>query len=561
MSIERADSFTFEIIKDALVAVGDEMFTAMRRTSMSPIIYEILDFAVGVTDARGNLIAQGNGVVLFMSTLDSAVRSVLEKFGSNINAGDIFITNDPYGGGGTHVSDVTLVLPVFFNDEIIAFVANKAHWTEVGGMAPGGNLTDSTEVYQEGIMFPNVKLFDAGRLNEPLVEMIQANVRLPDMTIGDMWASVAANRAGERRIIELFERYGRGNVIHAMDGILDYGERIVTAELARLPKGVFESEAMIDGDGLGNGPFHVQVKVTISDEKIIFDYTGSDPQAPGSINTTRSGTNSFARAIFVAMTAPHIPVNGGMFRLLEVICPDGTLFTAERPAPTSVYWECGNFAIDLPWKALCSHIPDRLPAGCYLTVGSTNIWGANHATGEFYLLVEPLAGGWGASNDRDGDSGQFSPANGETYNIPIEITEKRYGVRVIRYELNDANGGAGQFRGGKGIVLEYLCLADTWLTSILGRHCFPPWGTSGGQDGSCNAIQIIRRDGSVEEFGHTARLPVAEGEIIRMVTGNGGGFGDPRQRTRARVREDVRNGYITELEALEVYGQRLETKT
>ena len=221
------DYFTHEILMDALVAVGDEMFAAMKRTSMSPIIYEILDFAVGVTDAHGNLVAQGNGVVLFMATLDSAVRAVLDKHGpDDIHEGDIFITNDPYGGGGTHVSDVTLVLPVFFEGKLIAFVANKAHWTEVGGMAPGGNLTDSTEVYQEGLMFPTVKLFDRGTINQPLVDMIEANVRIPDMTLGDMWASVAANRVGERRLIELVVRYGRDTVTGAMSRILDYGERI-----------------------------------------------------------------------------------------------------------------------------------------------------------------------------------------------------------------------------------------------------------------------------------------------------------------------------------------------
>ena len=274
--------FTYEILKDALVAVGDEMFAAMKRTSMSPIVYEILDFAVGVTDARGNLVAQGNGVVLFMATLDSAVRAVLDKHGPDgIHEGDIFITNDPYGGGGTHVSDVTLVLPVFFEGTLIAFVANKAHWTEVGGMAPGGNLTDSTEVYQEGLMFPTVKLFDRGTINQPLVDMIEANVRIPDMTLGDMWASVAANRVGERRIIELVTRYGRDTVTGAMSRILDYGERMVRTELERMPKGEFFAEAMLDGDGLGNGPFHAQVKVTISEDRFLIDFTGTRAAGAG----------------------------------------------------------------------------------------------------------------------------------------------------------------------------------------------------------------------------------------------------------------------------------------
>ena len=553
--------FTYEILKDALVAVGDEMFAAMKRTSMSPIVYEILDFAVGVTDARGNLVAQGNGVVLFMATLDSAVRAVLDKHGPDgIHEGDIFITNDPYGGGGTHVSDVTLVLPVFVEGTLIAFVANKAHWTEVGGMAPGGNLTDSTEVYQEGLMFPTVKLFDRGTINQPLVDMIEANVRIPDMTLGDMWASVAANRVGERRIIELVTRYGLDTVTGAMSRILDYGERMVRTELERMPKGEFFAEAMLDGDGLGNGPFHAQVTVTISGDRFLIDFTGTDPQAPGSINTTRSGMNSFARAAYVACTAPHIPVNGGMFRPLEVICPDGTLFTAIRPAPTSVYWESGNFVIDLVWKAMAPHVPERLPAGGYLTVGSTNIWGTHPDTGEFYLLVEPLAGGWGAGHDRDGDNGQFCQANGETYNIPIEVAETRYGVRVERYTFNTEDGGAGRFRGGKGLVVEYRCLSQAWLTSILGRHDYPPWGMAGGSDGSPNRIMILRNDGTVEEHGKTARMPIAEGEVIRMVTGNGGGYGDPRARPRAAIAADLRDELVSPAYAESIYGYSAEAE-
>jgi N-methylhydantoinase B len=313
---------------------------------------------------------------------------------------------------------------------------------------------------------------------------------------------------------------------------------------------------MIDGDGLGNGPFRAVVKVTISDDRFTVDYTGTDPQAPGSINTTRSGMSSFVRAVFIAVTAPHIPVNGGMFRPLEVICPAGTLFTAERPAPTSVYWETGNFAVDLVWQAMAPHVPGRLPAGCYLTVGSTNIWGTHPDTGEFYLLVEPLAGGWGAGWDRDGDNGQFCPANGETYNIPIEVAETRYGVQVERYTFNDDDGGAGEFRGGKGLIIDYRCLSKAWLTSILGRHKFPPWGMSGGREGSPNRIRIIRKDGRIEEYGKTARLPLAEGDVVRMVTGNGGGFGDPGKRPRDKVLEDVRNGYVTREQAERDYGLR-----
>src|SRR6187402_3291643 len=273
------DPFTQEIIKDSLVALGDEMFNAMIRTSMSPIIYETTDFAVGATDADGNLLAQGDGVTGFLATLDTAVQSTLQRWPrEKIRAGDIFLTNSPYEGGGTHLSDMVVLCPVFDGERLIAWTVNKAHWTEVGGTYPGSATTASTDIFQEGLHLRFVKLYDEGRINEALVEVIRANVRLPDSTIGDMHAGVAACRVGAKRIGELAEKYGTDALLAAMDALLDYGERMTLEELKKLPKGVFEAEDVVEGDGLGNGPFAVRVKITITDEKMIADFTGTSPQ-------------------------------------------------------------------------------------------------------------------------------------------------------------------------------------------------------------------------------------------------------------------------------------------
>src|SRR5690606_28807222 len=247
----QGDPFTREIIKDALVAVGTEMFDAMIRTSMSPIIYETTDFAVGATDATGNLLAQGNGVTAFLATLDTAVQSTLEHHGSNVHPGDIFITNTPYEGGGTHLSDVVIVYPVFHGERLLAWTVNKAHWTEVGGSYPGSVSTLSTEIFQEGLHFRFLKLCDRGRMNEALVGIIRANVRLPDSTLGDMYAGIAACKVGAKRILELAGKYGEASVLDAMEDLLDYGERMTRVELSRLPKGTFEAEDVVEEDGLG----------------------------------------------------------------------------------------------------------------------------------------------------------------------------------------------------------------------------------------------------------------------------------------------------------------------
>ncbi len=391
------DLFTIEIVKDALVAIGDEMFIALQRTSKSTIIYEVLDFASGLTDAKGQLITQGNGVTGFLGTLTFAVRSTLEKFGAeNLHPGDVVITNDPYGGGGTHLSDVSLIVPIFYENQLVAFAASKAHWTEVGGKDPGSWTTDSIEVFQEGLQFPCVKLYEEGRPVQSLIDLIAANVRLPDMTLGDMYAQAASLHLGERRFQELCAKYGLDVVQSSIEALLDYGERMTLLELAKLPKGVYEAEDWIDDDGIGNGPFPVRVKITITDSEFICDFTGTHPQVPGPVNCALTGLHSGVRTMLKAITSPTIPVNEGCFRPLKVICPPGTIFTAERPAAVSTYWETMNYVTDLVWKALAPIVPDRLSAGHFLSVCGIVLAGIHPDTNELFLLVEPQAGGWGA---------------------------------------------------------------------------------------------------------------------------------------------------------------------
>jgi N-methylhydantoinase B len=551
------DVFTQEIIKDALVAIGYEMFDAMIRTSMSPIIYETTDFAVGVTDALGNLLAQGNGVAAFLATLDTAVQAALEHYPArgDISPGDVLITNVPYEGGGTHLSDVVILVPVFHEMRLIAWTVNKAHWTEVGGARAGSVSTDAKEIFQEGLQFPFIKLYDAGRINEALVAVIRSNVRLPESTIGDMHAGVAAARVGSRRVTELVEKYGIENVLGAMEGLLDYGERMTREELTKLPIGTFEAEDIVETDGLGGGPFTVRVRVTLSPEKVIVDYTGTSGPAAGPINCSYTGLLTGVRCVFKAITNPEIPANGGCFRLLEVICPKGTLISAQAPAPVSLYYEPLIAAMDVMWKALAPVLPDRLPAGHQRSVNATFIAGLHPDTRELFVLGEPLVGGWGATRDRDGDGGQFCCANGETYNIPTELFESRYGLKVEQYAFHTEDGGAGEFRGGKGVVLDYRVTADeVFVTYATSRTHVPPWGSQGGMPGSFNYLKIIRADGSVSTHEMCTAVRVAKGDLIRLTTATGGGFGEPRRRPREHIARDLKNGFVTPEQAERDYG-------
>jgi N-methylhydantoinase B len=557
------DPFTVEIVKDALVAIGDEMFVALQRTSKSTIIYEVLDFASGLIDASGQLITQGNGVTGFLGTLTFAVRSTLEKFGlEGLRPGDVVITNDPYSGGGTHLSDVSLIVPIFYDDELMAFSASKAHWTEVGGKDPGSWTTDATEVFQEGLQFPCVKLYEGGRPVQSVIDLIEANVRLPDMTLGDMHAQAASLRLGERRFQELCDKYGADVVLGAVEALLDYGERMTRIELAKLPPGAYEAEEWIDDDGIGNGPFRVCVRVTISADRFVCDFTGTHPQVPGPVNCTVTGLHSGVRTMLKAITSPSIPVNEGCFRPLEIVCPPGTIFTAERPAAVSTYWETMNYVTDLVWKALAPIVTDRLPAGHFLSVCGVVVAGIHPDTNELFLLVEPQAGGWGAAAEKDGESGLMCVGDGETYVIPVEVAETRYGILVDRYELDPVDAGAGRRRGGRGCIRDYRAAVDEiTLTATFGRHKYVPWGVDGGQPGSRNEVRIFHEDGREVVLGKCARYRLKRDEVARLVTATGGGWGDPLDRPVEDVVEDVKDGYVTPAQAERDYGVVLDPTT
>lgn len=556
------DPFTLEIIKESLIAIGDEMFLAMQRTSMSTIIYEVLDFALGVLDSQGNLIIQGNGVTGFLGTLTAAVKSIIEKFDGDLAPGDVIITNDPYSGGGTHLSDVTLAMPIFYKGKIVAFAANKAHWTEVGGMSPGSWTTNSTDIWQEGVQFPCIKIFVKGEPIQGLIDLIRANVRTPDMSIGDMNAQAASLRIAERRFTELCDRYGVDVVLHGIDALMDYGEQMTRQGLAKIPNGVYEASDMVDDDGIGNGPFEMRVKVTVTDDKFICDFTGSHGMVPGPVNAGRTGLESAVRVVFKALTDPQIPANEGCFRPLEIICPEGTITTAIRPAPTSTYWETMDFAADLLWKALAPVMPDRLPAGHFLSVCGTIISGKHPDTGELFILVEPQVGGWGGAATRDGVNALFCIGDGETYVVPVEVCETRYGVMVDQFALNIADGGAGRYRGGRGVFRDYRITSDeVAVTGTFGRYKYWPWGMKGGQEGSPNYMEMLHADGTSKIYGKVAQYKLKRGEVARMATGTGGGYGDPAKRPEEDVIRDVRDGYVTPEMAERDYGIAVDTRT
>ena len=564
METTNVNPVTLDIVRDSLLAASNEVFYAFARTSMSPIIYETLDYASGITDAECNLLTQGNGACAFIGLIAPMIKTTVERSGGakNLHEGDVFIINDPHMDGGTHISDIGMVMPVYYKGDLVAFVGNKAHWADVGGMVAGSFTTDSSEVFQEGLCFSAVKLVDKGAIVEPVVDIIKSNVRFPQAAEGDMWGQIASLRTGFRRICEICDKYGVDVVRASMKRFLAQGEMFARNRLKEIPKGSWEMEQYMDDDGRGN-LVQIKVKVTITDDEFIADFRGSSPQVKSPINMGYSALYCSVKIVYMSIINPSYHINDGVFKPLKVIVDDASVLNCERPSPTSCYFESLIYSTDTVWKALAPVFPEVLGAGHMLSVCAVVLSGVHQDSGAPFLIVEPTGGGWGASRGKDGEVGQFCVGDGETYNVPVEMAESRYGIMIEEYNLNTDGKGAGEFRGGSGCVRTYRAMSDGQsFTASFGRNKFPAWGADKGADGSFNYFEIHRANGNVEgPFGIVARATLNKNDSVRMFTCTGGGYGDPLKRDAQLVAMDVKNGYITLQQAADDYGVALEPES
>jgi N-methylhydantoinase B len=440
-------------------------------------------------------------------------------------------------------------MPVFADGRIIAWTANIAHNSDVGGKSPGSLSADATEIFQEGLRLPAIKMISKGEPIPGIFDIITVNSRMPDFLEGDLWAAIAAVRIGAKRLTELASKYGVATFEAAMAGFMDHGEKIALAALATLPHGTFELTEEQDDGRMFN------VKVTISDTEFVIDLRDNPEQDAGPSNAGYDDTLVSMQVIFKALTAPDSPANEGSFRPLKVLTTEGTTFHAKEPAAVGFYYEIGIRGNDLVWRCLAPHIPDKLPAGHFSSIAGTFIGGIHPDTGRQYTIIEPQIGGWGASPGRDGNSAIFSAVHGETYNCPAEISEARNGLFVDRMELSTEPGGEGKWSGGHGIRMDYRIRRDnSFLTLGYTRSRIVPWSLEGGNEGSGNYAIVMRTDGSEERYSFGSGIRVDTDDVIRIITGAGGGLGDPRERDPEAVKRDVKNGLITPERAKEVHG-------
>lgn len=539
------DPITTEIIRNAFVSIAHDMNATLIRSAFTPVIYEGKDCSVALIDADGEVLGQSLGLPLFLGNLEICVKMIAEEHGWDyFEEGDVFYMNDSYMTG-THLNDATVIMPIFWQGQRIGFAASRAHWLDVGAKDPGTPV-DSFEIYQEGVRWGPTKMYVRGEPRLDVIDLLRRNSRFGESTVGDFNAQVAAAKTGERRLQVLFDRFGAETVNAARDEIFKQTERNERAAVAALPDGEYLAEGYLDNDGLGSDPLLVKMKVTVAGDSIEVDLEGSAEQARGPVNCGFTQTVAAARVAYKLLICSGASPNGGSFRPLTVNAPPKTIFSAEEPAACGWYFSSLGLLIDLLIKALAPAMPNETAGAHYGDSMVITLAGNDPRFDDaYYLMIEPTTGGWGANAAGDGESSLINNVNGSFKDLPIEVFESKYPLRILSYGIRPDSGGPGQYRGGNGTYREYLLEADSTLFLWFERSVTTAWGVCGGEAGEAPNVIVEFTDGRREEYLKIGEVPVAKGTRILSLTGGGGGYGNAFERDPAHVREDVLDGYLT----------------
>ncbi len=553
------DPVRFEVVRNGLLAITEEMGATLRRAAYSTNIKTRGDFSCAFFDRDCRAVAQAFAQPSHLGSLAHIVPKAVAQYGKeNLQPGDMLLTNDPFTGG-VHLNDISLITPVFHQGLIYGFMANIAHHVDVGGGAPG-SIGVSSEIYQEGLVIPPVRFVRDGQIDPNVFNIIRANFRGVHEISGDFRAQTAANRLGARRIQELLERYGAEELYRYIDGLLDYTERRVRAEFATFPDGEWSAESAMDGDGVRDEAIPLKLKVRIRRGTVTVDLTGCADQRPSPTNATFSQTYSGVVYVLKCLVDPDIPVNDGVYRLVDIRTRPGSLVHAQHPAAVAAGWEVAVQICDLLFKALAPAMPEKALACGKGIICNLAFGGTDPRNGRYFTYYETIAGGYGATTRNDGmDAVQAHFQN--TENAPVEETEFHYPVRILRYELIDDSEGAGEHRGGMGVRRDYAFPGFAPSYSILSdRAKFPPWGLFGGGSGRAAHYQL-RRKGRVTELPSKITFPTEPGDVVSVQTPGAGGVGHPWKRDPALVAEDVAQQRVSVARARAVYGVALHPRT
>lgn len=553
------DPITFEVVRNALVAATDEMALALRRSAYSTNIKTRSDFSCALFDRDLRVAAQAFTQPVHLGSMVELVPRAIRAFGpERLGPGDMLITNDPYAGG-VHLNDITVIAPVFAEGELFGYLANLAHHVDVGGGAPA-SIGAFREVFQEGVIIPAVKVVADGAIVDDVFRLILAQIRSKRETAGDLRAQIAANVTGQRRLQELLARRGREVIAGYVDALLDYTRRRTQLEIANLPRGTFAAEGFLDNDGFTDRQVRLAAAVTVDDQGVTFDLTGSDPQRRAPVNSTFAQTFSACAYALKCLIDQDVPTNQGFYDLVRIVAPEGTVVNCLPPAPVVGGWETHARLTDVIFKALAPALPEQIIAGTKAMQCHAGFGGIDPRRYEYYCFLETLGGGYGARAAKDGpDAVQVHGQN--TENAPVEDTEVNYPVRILRYELVPDSEGAGTTRGGLGLRRDYLFSDHAVTFTILAdRDREGPWGLFGGEAGR-PAEYWLNPDGERRRLGSKTTLELSPGDVVSYRTCGGGGYGPPESRDPERVLRDVREGKISLVRAREVYRVAIDPAT
>jgi N-methylhydantoinase B len=551
------DPVTLAVVRGALEQIADEMDLHLIRAAISPIISETNDCAHGLYDPQtGETIAQGGyGLPQFLANMQFTVQRVIEAAAADggFSDGDLWMVNDPYVSG-THLNDIVLVAPAFVDGKLFALLANTGHWMDLGGSVPGGWAPSATEIHQEGIIIPPLKLYDAGRYNAEVVRLITANIRLPQQTLGDLAAMINVFQVGRRGLQALVDKYGVATLQACITEMLDRSEAQMRSYIAEIPDGTYAIEEWFDNDGVEDRPLRVHLSLTVLGSDLHFDFTGTAAAARGPMNISDSTTKSMC-LVALKHVFPDVPVNGGAFRPAQFTIPERTMLNAAYPSPVGGTTDIVQKIVDVCFGTLVQAIPDLVPAPAFGTTGVATVSGRNPATGAYYVAVYPYPGGYGASRESDGLVNGTPPGSMAKF-MSVEMSEHRYPLRFEYFRIRENSGGAGMHRGGCGTAYGIRALSDC-VVSILGdRVDHPPFGVEGGGPAAPNEVRLVTRgrDWAPPFRSKVEKHALRAGDCIRLASPGGGGFGDPRRRDPAAVETDLNAGFIDRAAAETVYG-------
>ncbi len=534
------DPATFDVIKNAFAMLCDEMATTLARSAYSPLIRQSLDCATGILAADGSVIAQGRTSPLHLTTLMTATEAVLRDY-RDMQEGDVYLVNDPFDGG-SHLPDIFLISPVYFDGRIAFFVGSEAHHADVGGRVAGSNAADSKEIFEEGLRLPAARLRRAGTRDAFIYELIARNVRLPDQVIGDLEAQVVALDVGKAGLARMIDRFGYATLVANVKLLLDYSEDRARQEISRWPDGTYSFEDWIDDDGVGGGPIRIAVTTIVDGDTFTVDFTGTGDQVPAAINQPAAVTVSAAMVAVRAAMANDIPHNAGYMRPISVKVPAGCILGAVSPAAVSARALPAYRTIDAVLGCLAEIVPERMAAAS----DGGNTLATFSGTGRDdrpFVWSDIHIGSWGARHDRDGIDG-ISSIMIAVANTPAEIIEREMPIRIRRYELVQDTCGAGTFRGGLSVAREYEVEGATELSIRSDRNTIAPYGLFGGQRGSLGR-NIVNPGGEARIIPSKTTLPLEAGDVYCAIQAGGGGWGDPLERDPEAVWEDVYDEKIT----------------